>query len=894
MKVLLILVCCLILAVQSVDRNRFKTCSHSGFCSRNREYAEGDLLSPYKIIKGTSSLSSSRYMADIIHKESGEIFLLVITNYKNDIVRVRITEKAPLYPRYEVGDVLLDIEREEFSSTDNSDLIFGKVQIIESPLELRFFTNDNTEVIRANSRGLFNIEHYRTKPEIEEDENNSNDSSYRSMGSKDLWEEKFQSHSDPKPRGPSSISMDFTFLESKHVYGIPEHASSFSLKSTKDTDPYRLYNLDVFEYELDETMALYGSIPLMIGAHENRASSSAVFWLNAAETWIDINHEEYNVDTHWFSESGALEFFVLLGPSPKDVFKQYSYLTGTQELPPLFSIAYHQCRWNYKDQQDVEFVAEKFDEYDIPYDVLWLDIEHTDQKKYFTWDKVKFPEPKKMIDSLADKGRKMVTIVDPHIKRDNNYYIFNNGNDLDLWVKNSDGSTYEGHCWPGGSSYLDFSSEKTRNYWASQFSYDKYEYSTPDLFIWNDMNEPSVFNGPEVTMQKNLIHENNVEHRELHNQFGAWVHQATHDGLITRDGIDNARRSFVLSRAFFAGSQRFGAIWTGDNAASWQHLEASVPMLLSISVSGISFCGADVGGFFGNPSEELLIRWYQAGAYQPFFRAHAHLDTNRREPYLFSSETTSLIRQSIRSRYSLLPYIYTGFYDASISGIPLMRPLWSEYPNDKKTYDIEDEYLLGSSLLVKPISQPGQTSTSVYFPNDSKGWYDIVSLNFYGNVGNIVNVEAPLSKIPVYQRAGSIIPRKERARRSSTQMENDPYTLIIALDSEQQAYGELYYDDGISFDYKESKNNHRYFRFKNNQILSGSIDGKNNFMESSVLIERIVILGLTKPISTATIAQQGFEFSTNIISSTSENGEPVYTIKKPNTLAAYDWRIDLQ
>ena len=200
--------------------------------------------------------------------------------------------------------------------------------------------------------------------------------------------EKFQSHSDPKPRGPSSISMDFTFLESKHVYGIPEHASSFSLKSTKDTDPYRLYNLDVFEYELDETMALYGSIPLMIGAHENRASSSAVFWLNAAETWIDINHEEYNVDTHWFSESGALEFFVLLGPSPKDVFKQYSYLTGTQELPPLFSIAYHQCRWNYKDQQDVEFVAEKFDEYDIPYDVLWLDIEHTDQKKYFTWDKV--------------------------------------------------------------------------------------------------------------------------------------------------------------------------------------------------------------------------------------------------------------------------------------------------------------------------------------------------------------------------------------------------------------------------------------------------------------------------------------------------------------------------
>merc|ERR1712137_29513 len=282
---------------------------------------------------------------------------------------------------------------------------------------------------------------------------------------------------------------------------------------------------------------------------------------------------------------------------------------------------------------------------------------------------------------------------------------------------------------------------------------------------------------------------------------------------------------------------------------------------------------------------------YQAGAYQPFFRAHAHLDTNRREPYLFSSETTSLIRQSIRSRYSLLPYIYTGFYDASISGIPLMRPSWSEYPNDKKTYDIEDEYLLGSSLLVKPISQPGQTSTSVYFPNDSKGWYDIVSLNFYGNVGNIVNVEAPLSKIPVYQRAGSIIPRKERARRSSTQMENDPYTLVIALDSKGEAQGDLYFDDGVSFDYQNSKRNYRQFKFSNNQIKSYSKD--SSFMESSVVIERIVILGLNQFVSTATISQQGFQLTAQIYEQVSPSGEKVYIIKKPNALAAYDWKIEL-
>lgn len=680
-------------------------------------------------------------------------------------------------------------------------------------------------------------------------------------------------------------------MNSQHVFGIPEHASSFSLKSTKNTDPYRLYNLDVFEYELDETMALYGSIPLMISSQSNNNGlTSAVFWLNAAETWIDIDHNTQNnqVDTHWMSESGVLDFFILLGPTSKDIFKQYTYLTGTQEFPPEFSIAYHQCRWNYKDQDDVAMVDSKFDEYDIPYDVIWLDIEHTDQKQYFTWDSNKFSDPETMLHSIDNKGRHMVTIVDPHIKRTSGYSIFDGGNSLDLWVKQSDGSsTYEGHCWPGSSSYLDFSSEKTRNYWSQQFSYENYKHSTPNLFIWNDMNEPSVFNGPEVTMQKDLIHQNNVEHRDLHNQFGYWVHQATHEGLLTRDGENDKRRSFVLSRAFFAGSQRFGAIWTGDNAADWKHLEASVPMLLSISVSGISFCGADVGGFFGNPSEELLIRWYQAGAFQPFFRAHAHLDTKRREPYLYSHDSTLLIRNAIRSRYQYLPFWYTSFYNSYLSGIPVMRPLWVEYPQDSKTFDIENQYLIGSDLLVKPITEPDQSSTFVYFPNGSDGWFDVENYQFYPNSG-LVQVDAPLNKIPVYQRAGSIIPKKQRSRRSSTQMKNDPYTLIIALDSNGEAEGDLYFDDGYSFNYQNSIKNYRRIRFKDNQIKSYSLDS-SSFMDSSVTVERIVILGLkNNQFTKASVSQQNFAISADVY-----NDGSATIIKKPNALAAYDWKIDL-
>jgi len=572
------------------------------------------------------------------------------------------------------------------------------------------------------------------------------------------------------------------------------------------------------------------------------------------------------------------------------VHEQYAALTGTQELPPLFSLAYHQCRWNYKDQEDVLTVDRMFDEYDIPYDVLWLDIEHTDQKKYFTYDLSKFPEPKKMIESLAAKGRRMVNIVDPHIKRAPGYSIYDGGNELDLWVKKSDGvSDYEGHCWPGSSSYLDFSMEKTRHYWRDQFAYDKYVGTTRDLFVWNDMNEPSVFNGPEVTMQKDLLHAGHVEHRDLHNQFGQWQHQATRDGLVARD--EPSHRSFVLSRAFFAGSQRYGAIWTGDNAAQWSHLEASVPMLLSVSAGGISFCGADVGGFFGNPDEELLIRWYQAGAYQPFFRAHAHLDTKRREPYLYSPQTSSLLRQAVRSRYSLLPYWYTQFYHSSRTNLPVMRPLWYEFPRDEQAYTVEDEYLIGSSLLVKPVTASGQTRLSVYFPENAGGWYDTQSWARFAQVGS-VSVDAPLEKIPVYQRAGSILPRKERARRSSSQMEKDPYTLVVALDDQQQARGDLYFDDGITFSYQSHKYNHRNFRFRDLTLSSGAVE-RESFWESEVLVERIVILGLQTPVTKATISQQKFQLETEVVASVAADGHPVYTIRKPRALAAYDWKIQL-
>uniref|UniRef100_A0A1I7X0U3 Gal_mutarotas_2 domain-containing protein n=1 Tax=Heterorhabditis bacteriophora TaxID=37862 RepID=A0A1I7X0U3_HETBA len=385
-------------------------------------------------------------------------------------------------------------------------------------------------------------------------------------------------------------------------------------------------------------------------------------------------------DAHFISETGIIDVFFFTGPTPQDVQKQYSRTTGVTPLPPLFSLGYHQCRWNYNDEQDVAqvyytVINAGFDKYDIPMDAIWLDIEHTDGKKYFTWDQNKFVHPKEMIEGVASKGRKMVTIIDPHIKKDSNYAVYKDAKDQGLFVKRADGVTdFEGHCWPGASEYLDFLNPETRKYWAAQFIFDRYIGSTPDLFTWNDMNEPSVFSGPEVTMDKDALHFGGIEHREV---------RVT---VVLALFLCNRIISYlVILRSAFIGSQRTTALWTGDNTAEWSHLAITVPMLLSLSISGLPFVGwfctirlqlfkfylcsmynlgADVGGFFGNPDEQLLIRWYQAGAFQPFFRkyhvfttrSHSHIDTRRREPWLFSEATRLAIREAIRRRYALLPY----------------------------------------------------------------------------------------------------------------------------------------------------------------------------------------------------------------------------------------------
>ena len=373
-----------------------------------------------------------------------------------------------------------------------------------------------------------------------------------------------------------------------------------------------------------------------------------------------------------------------------------------------------------------------------------------------------------------------MTIIDPHIKNTNDYKVVDQLKSKDLGVKNKDNSLFEGWCWPGSSHWVDCFNPAAIEWWKTLFKFDFFKGTMENTFVWNDMNEPSVFNGPETTMPKDNIHYGGWEHRDVHNINGMTFMNATHQALEARLGKGKERRSFVLTRSFFAGAQRLGAMWTGDNEASWTHLEQAYPMLLANGIAGMPFAGADVGGFFGNPGKELVTRWYQSGAFYPFFRGHAHIDAKRREPYRFGEPYTPIIREALRLRYSLLPAWYTAFHRASVDGMPIIRPHMVVFPDDESGFAIDDQFFVGDTgLLAKPVVKEGAETQDVIFPDDEP-YYDYFDYTLYKGKGK-KTVPAPLSKIPLFMRGGHIIPRKDRPRRSSALMQYDPYTLVVVL-----------------------------------------------------------------------------------------------------------------
>lgn len=962
---LLVLVAALPLTF-AVKTHDFKTCSQAGFCRRGRALSaraseSPSWHSPYSIDPNSLSISPNQASFTAAVKSSlyPDIkFSLDVHVHHDGVVRVKMDEVDGLRKRYDeaaswalIADPKISKDIKWTAGKKEVRATYGKkkdteVVITFEPLKVTLLRNGKEQVV-LNGRGLLHLEHFRSKHEIPVPEEGldaedaqkvmavDKPSTWFEGDSEDAyWEETFSSWTDSKPKGPESLSLDITFPNHGYVYGIPQHASTLNLRTTTGenpyyTDPYRLYNADTFEYLADSTMSLYGSIPVM---HAHSADSTvAIFNAVGSETWVDISHPTTkSTQTHWISESGILDVFIIPGPTPEDVFKQYTGLTGTQALPADWSIAYHQCRWNYVSSDDVRTVAKRFDEADMPVDVLWLDIEYSEEHKYFIWDQKNFPDPVDMIKDVAEVERKMVIIIDPHLKRTSAYPVYQEAVDNGVLVKQKDGtSEYEGWCWSGSSAWVDFFNPGSWDWWKTLFKThslgDKkfsWTQSTEDVYIWNDMNEPAIFNGPEISMPRDNIHYGGWEHRDVHNINGMLFSNLTSQAVTERSEVP--KRPFVLTRSFYAGSQRFGAHWTGDNLGTWEHMAVGIKMVLANSIAGFSFSGADVGGFFGNPEPEMLVRWYYIGAFSPFFRAHAHIDTKRREPYLLDEPYRSMLKNILRMRYAMLPIWYTSFREASVLGLPIARPHYVVFPQDEAGFAIDDQYFVGSSgLLVKPVTEKGVTEATVYLPAEDNVWYDYFTHYAYrgSSKGKNITVQAELHQLPLFIRGGSILPTRERPRRSSPLMKKDPFTLRVALNKNNGARGELYLDDGVTFNHQQgqivwrefvSEKHGKGFKLSSRDLTKKNLDqavdsvalttysDSNEFAKSieSVRVEAITVLGLAdKPTSVKLSSGKvlDWEYVPGEAAGGKKDGRAsVLFIKDPGESITKDWEIVVQ
>jgi alpha-glucosidase len=525
-------------------------------------------------------------------------------------------------------------------------------------------------------------------------------------------------------------------------FGLGDKPTDFNLRGKR----LKNWNTDAYSFAWNQD-PLYRSIPFYISLNDDIAHG--IFFDNTFKSEFDFGGENETQTSFW-ADGGELQYYYIHGPHMMDVVKNYHLITGTHPMPPLWAFGYHQCRWSYYPEAKVRFIAKGFRDRKIPCDGIYLDIDYMDGYRCFTWDRKYFPDPKKMISELAADGFKTVVIIDPGIRVDDNYWVFKEGKENRYFCRRSDDYFMEGHVWPGRCQFPDFTNPDVRTWWGSLFD-ELVQLGVAG--VWNDMNEPAVFGAG--TFPDDVRHQydgHRGSHRKAHNIYGMQMVRATYEGLRK---IMKNKRPFTITRAGYSGVQRFSSVWTGDNVASWEHLKLGNIQCQRLSISGISFCGTDIGGFSGEPDGELFTRWIQMGTFSPFMRAHSAGDTKEREPWSFGEPFTAINRKFIELRYRLIPYLYSAFWEHHRYGFPILRPIVLQEQEVQTNHFRQDEFTYGDKILVCPVIEPGQTSRKVYLPKGK--WY-----NFWTNEmvsgGKEVTVPTPLETIPVFIKAGSVIP----------------------------------------------------------------------------------------------------------------------------------------
>lgn len=680
-----------------------------------------------------------------------------------------------------------------------------------------------------------------------------------------------------------------------NIYGLGERRHSFRLKEGQQ---YTLWTADELTPFLENN---YGAHPFYLDHRSGK--SHGVFLLNS--NGMDVDLEEgflrYRVI------GGVFDFYFFMGPTPSEVVSQYTSVIGRPYLIPYWSLGFHQCRWGYENIQQVKDVVRRYKESNIPLETMWIDIDYMDGYRDWSFDPINYPveEVNKFINQLHADGQKMILITDPGIKNESGYHYFDYGVELDIFLKKADGDLFIGRVWPGNTVFPDFMNPRNYQYWRDSIA--DFLKLAPIDGLWVDMNEVANFctgycdnekqtsspsqkpvkkgkgfdpNNPPYkinnrlekqplnfkTTDMDVEHLDGVIEYDAHNLYG---HSET---IQTRQALEEltGQRAFVLSRSTFPGTGHHGGHWTGDNVADWEHLYYSIPAMLNFNLFGIPYVGADICGFYGDTNEELCARWMQLGAFYPFSRNHNHDGFLPQEPYNWDS-VAEVSRISLSIRYSLLSYYYTLFYLAHSEGETVARPVFFEFPSDANLFGNDRQFLIGSALLFSPVLEQGAVSVDAYFP--AGRWYDFYTyepMDF--SQGTSVELEAPLEKIPIHIKEGSIFSLQTPAYTTQQTSKSD-FSIVAALTKKDlSAKGKLYLDDGISLNPGDSKSSLLTFEAFDGKL---TCSGRFNYAATNK-ISQIVLLGVSSPVSLVTI-----------------DGAPVSFEQQGTTLVAKDLALPL-
>jgi alpha-glucosidase len=662
-------------------------------------------------------------------------------------------------------------------------------------------------------------------------------------------------------KGITEVQVAHKAPDGTSYFGLGDKACEQNLRGHS----FENWNTDAYAYERGDD-PLYRSIPFYSVLNEG-GHAYGIFLDNTYRSHFDFDSKNNNT-CRFAAEGGCMNYYFIYGPALTTVSERYAMLTGTPELPPLWALGYHQSRWSYWPDERVRKLAKTFRQKAIPCDAIYLDIDYMDDYRVFTWDNDRFPDPTKLIHELREQGFETIVMIDPGVKVDPNYSIYQHGLEKGFFCHRPDGELMVAPVWPGATVFPDFTHPVVRRWWG-----DLYEDLLSDKKvggIWNDMNEPAIFEVKKKTLPNNVRHHfegQPASHKKAHNIYGMQMARASYNGIKKHN---NANRPFLLTRANFAGGQRYAALWTGDNIASWDHLKLANEQCQRLSISGFSFVGTDIGGFTQKPSAELFTRWLQLGVFHPLFRNHTmgynvdgaaaikedevaqkkkQNDTDQ-EPWSFGEKHTKINRSTIELRYRLLHYLYTAFQKNVSNGTPILRPLAFYDQEDAQAVNNNDQFLFGDHILVSPVLHKNKRTVETYFPTGR--WYDFRTNDIFEGAGTY-RIDAPLAEIPFFIKEGTVLPLREvmqhTRKRDPKQLELNVYY------GSSKTNSQLYEDAGDGYEYAEGNYRLTEFRLQpDNQSLMLTADRKGSFTPT---YQRVSITFIGLPFKPDTVAVDG-------------------------------------